>query len=252
MPVPSYLKTDRGYDLAYNLSPGRENAPVVVFCGGFRSDMGGTKAMYLEETCQRAGLGFLRFDYSGHGQSGGVFAECLLSQWLQDAADVIALTGNADLVLVGSSMGGWVALRYLLANPDRIKAFIGIAAAPDFTRDLMAPSFTPAQKAELAAKNYLTVTSPYEPDESYILTQGLLDDGDALCLLDQTWEVAVPMYLLQGRRDREVPWHWPQRIANAFPEADVQISYIAQGDHRLSRPEDLGRLGALVTSCAYT
>lgn len=256
MTAPSFLPTSRGYQLAYRLTPPKQpNAPYVVFCGGFKSDMTGTKATTLEEACQRAGLGYIRFDYSGHGQSGCDFVDCTLSQWLADTADIIALTGDAPLVLVGSSMGGWVALRLLIGSTEtiknRIRAFVGIAAAPDFTRDLMIPSFTPAQLNELARTDRIIVPSVYEPDTDLILTRALLDDGDINCLLDQTWDSTVPMTLLQGRLDTDVPWHWPQRIAQAFPKANITLHLIADGDHRLSQPEQLGLLGAVVTSCAY-
>ena len=255
-PAPDYFITSRGYKLAYHaLPPAASGMPTIVFCGGFRSDMTGTKAVFLQTLCQRQGYGFIRFDYFGHGASDGPFTDGTLSRWVADTADIITAHTTGPLILVGSSMGGWVGLRLMLDHPAlaaRILHFIGIAAAPDFTKALMRPAFTAAQQEMLAKTGQIIEHSPYAPDDPMVITRALLDDGDALSLLEQEWELATPMTLLQGRQDPDVPWHWPHRIITAFPKAAVTLHMIPDGDHRLSRPADLTLLEEAVISGVYT
>ncbi len=229
----------RNNKLAYQYSAGHNAAvPTVVFLPGFRSDMEGNKATYLEERCQMRGQAFLRFDYSGHGISeGAAFEEGTIGAWLDDALAIIDKVTKGPLILVGSSMGGWIALRGALERPERIAAIVGLAAAPDFTREIEA-QLSPAQKEIIEKEGIVFVPNEYS-DEPYIFTRALLEDGEKQCLLDKTNAITVPVRLIQGMKDTDVPWQKAAAIAQSLSGDDVQITLIKDGDHRLSRPQDL-------------
>jgi len=230
------LNTRRGYSLVARKSEGE--APWIVFLGGFRSDMEGTKAQYLSRWCEKKGRSFLRFDYSGHGASGGRFEEGTIGQWTQDALEVIDAFCEGPCILVGSSMGGWIMLRVALALGKRVHGLLGIAAAPDFTRDLISKDLSSEQQAGLEREGWITVTSEHDPD-GYILTQLFIQDGEACCLLDAPLDISVPVRLLQGCEDSEVPWQTALRLSECLEAADVRVQLLKDGDHRLSRPEQL-------------
>jgi pimeloyl-ACP methyl ester carboxylesterase len=213
----------------------------VLFLGGFKSDMTGTKALYLQEECAARGQAFLRFDYSGHGQSKGRFEEGTIGGWTSQAQEMLGLLPKGGVIVVGSSMGGWIALNLLLRVPARIAGVIGIAAAPDFTQSIE-PRMTPAQHAEMAAHGFIAVPSAYGA-EPYIYTKALIEDGRAHVLLDRVHPIDVPLLLLQGRKDDAVPWQTAEAIRAAFPGPLTEITYREEGDHRLSGPEDLACLG---------
>ena len=235
-----YLETGRGYSLVARPQAGE--SPWIIFLGGFRSDMEGTKAQFLSDWCAQRGQSFLRFDYSGHGQSGGPFEEGTIGQWTKDALDVIQAFTKGPCILVGSSMGGWIMLRVALALGQRVKGLIGIAAAPDFTRDLIAKELTPRQRRSLDQDGQITVTSKYDPD-GYILTQSFIDDGERCCLLDQPLDIRVPVRLLQGCEDNEVPWRTALHLSERLETTDVRIQLLKDGDHRLSSPDQLAMIG---------
>jgi pimeloyl-ACP methyl ester carboxylesterase len=240
MTVEHTGRLDRGdgIELAWAALPG--DGPTVVFLGGFRSDMEGTKALALREFCARLGRAFLRLDYSGHGISGGRFEDGCIGEWADDAAKVIDAQAPGPVVLVGSSMGGWIALLLARRWSARVRGLLGIAAAPDFTSRLMEPAFTDAQRAELAQHGLLLEPNPY--GDPVPITAKLLEDGRAQSVLDRPLPIAGPVRLLQGMRDAEVPWQTAPDIATHLDAHDVRVLLIKDGDHRLSRPEDLALL----------
>lgn len=237
------LTLDDGARIAFRHTPGR--APVVVFCGGFMSDMTGTKATALEAFCRGRGQAFVCFDYRGHGASSGAFEDGTIGLWTGDALAVPDRLTEGPLVLVGSSMGGWIALLAALARRDRVRGLVGIAAAPDFTRRMVEHEFTDEQRAALARDGRVAIASPYDP-RPYVVTQALIDDGNARCLLDGPIPLACPVRLLHGLRDESVPWRTALRIAERLEGTDVTVTLAKDGDHRLSTPADLARLRAAV------
>ena len=231
-----------GVDLAWARAPGR--SPGVVFLPGYKSDMTGAKALETEAFCRSDGRACLRLDYSGHGASGGRFEDGTISRWTEDALALIDRLTEGKLILIGSSMGGWIALLAALARPDRVAGLIGIAAAPDFTETLMWQAMTPAEQATIMQAGVLHVPSQY--GEPYPVTKALIEDGRTRRLLDRPIPLACPVRLLQGQRDPDVPWQTALRLAEQLDSEDVRITLIKDGDHRLSRPQDLRLLrGAL-------
>jgi pimeloyl-ACP methyl ester carboxylesterase len=198
--------------------------------------MTGTKATFLEQQCRARGQGYVRFDYSGHGASGGDFAALSLSAWKNDAQTILDKLTKRPVILVGSSMGGWIALLLALEKPEKVAGLVGIAAAADFTRD-MQKALSAEQKKQLIDNGYVDVPSDYSP-EPYRISKALLDDGDRLCILDRDNVLSTPVRLIQGMKDSDVPWQTAFRIRNAIA-GDVEVILIESGDHRLSRPEDL-------------
>jgi pimeloyl-ACP methyl ester carboxylesterase len=236
----SCLKRENAPDLAYVYVPATgtgKSLPVVMFCGGFKSDMEGTKALYLEEQCAERGQGFIRFDYRGHGQSEGEFIDGTIGLWKQDALDILNHISPESVVLVGSSMGGWIALLLMEACPDKIAGLIGIAAAPDFTKSFYNDELTAQLKQELVEKGFVHLPNDYS-DEPYIITKALIDDGDDNLFMDQQHSFFAPVHLIQGMKDADVPWQTAHRIKNVI-DGDVVVTLIEDGDHRLSRPQDL-------------
>jgi pimeloyl-ACP methyl ester carboxylesterase len=243
----SILHRSGAPDLAYRLTPGRADAdvPAVIFCTGFRSDMQGTKALYLQDQCRKRGQACLLFDYSGHGRSGGRFEDGTIGSWTKDALDALDQLTAGPVVMVGSSLGGWIALNTALARKDRVKALVGIAAAPDFTVRVM-EDLTPAQRASLEAEGLVRLPNAYA-DEPYVFTKALLEDGERHCLLNGGIDLDIPVRLVQGMEDRDVPWQVAHRIRNAMKRPDLaQVVLVEHGDHRLSRPEDLALIDAQV------
>jgi pimeloyl-ACP methyl ester carboxylesterase len=234
---PDYLERPGLPRLAYSITPGDPVLPAVVFLGGFRSDMTGTKATYLETRCRARNQSFVRFDYSGHGRSEGDFETLTLGHWKEDARAVVNQLTDGKVILAGSSMGGWLALLLTLEMPGKVAGLVGIAAAADFTRD-MVKHFSEEQHAQLAAQGYVEMPGTYG-GEPYRLTKAFLNDGENHCLLDRDNVVAVPVRLVQGMHDPDVAWQTAFRIRNAIAGDDVEVILIESGDHRLSRPEDL-------------
>jgi pimeloyl-ACP methyl ester carboxylesterase len=234
-----------GVELASEKLDGR--SPTVVFLPGFRSDMTGDKATALAALCAARGNAMLRFDYSGHGSSGGRFEDGTIGIWTQDALTAIDHLTEGPLVLAGSSMGGWIAMLCALARRDRIAALVGIAAAPDFTETLVAMlSFQ--QRAKLMREGMVHLASQY--GDPTPITRALIEDGRNHLLLDTPIALDCPVRLLQGQADPDVPWELALRIATRITSADVHVTLVKDGDHRLSRPQDLallcGTVGALL------
>lgn len=241
-----------GATIAYRAVAGA--APGVVFLAGFRSDMTGTKALFLEDYCRRRGHAYVRFDYFGHGASSGDFAAGTIGRWTDDAVAVIDSLTAGPQILVGSSMGGWIMLLAALARPARIHALIGIAAAPDFTEDLLWPRLDAAQRQELSQTGRVVLPSQYDP-AGYLYTAALIEDGRRHLVLRAPIPVMRPVRLLHGMGDASVPWQRSLAIAERLAGGDVTVTLVKDGDHRLSRDRDLALLAqtldALIgASCA--
>ena len=230
-------KLDRGdgVGLAWARVPGK--GPTVVFCPGYKSDMAGSKATELAAFCADRGQAFLRFDYSGHGLSDGRFEDGTISCWLADALVLIDALTEGPILLVGSSMGGWISLLVALARADRVAGLVGVAAAPDFTENLMWEAMSFAERREVMEMGKIMVPNPY--GGAYPVTRALIEDGRNHLLLGEPIALDCPVRLLHGQRDAEVPWEIALRIAERVAGADVRVVLVKDGDHRLSRPADL-------------
>jgi pimeloyl-ACP methyl ester carboxylesterase len=219
--------------------------PTVVWLGGFHSDMTGTKAQALADWAAANGRAYLRFDYFGHGQSGGDFADGTIGRWRGDVLAVLDALAPGPLVLVGSSMGGWLACLAALARPERVKALVLIAPALDFTEALMRPALPPQAVEALARDGRWTRPSAYD-EQGYTITATLLEDGARWGLLGAPIAIGAPVRILQGGADADVPWRHALALVEALTGQDVVFTLIRDGDHRLSRPADIDRLIAAV------
>jgi pimeloyl-ACP methyl ester carboxylesterase len=241
MPSDGFMILTRsdGATIAYHRLAGA--APGIVFLGGFRSDMTGTKALFLEEYCRQRGRAYVRFDYFAHGQSSGDFANGTISRWRDDAVLVIDSLTEGPQILVGSSMGGWIMVLAALARPERVAALVGIAAAPDFTTDLLPKRLFDAQLRTIYDEGRIVLPSPYDP-AGYLYTRSLVEDGDRNLVLRDAVSLTCPARLLHGMADESVPWQQSLKLAERLAGTDVTLTLIKDGDHRLSRDEDLARL----------
>lgn len=219
----------------------------MVWLGGFRSDMTGTKAQALADWATATGRAYLRFDYLGHGESSGDFrTKGTITRWREDALAALDQLVQGPAVLVGSSMGGWIACLAAMARPELVKAMVLVAPAPDFTEKLMTPQIPPDGHAALAADGVWLRPSEYG-DEGYPITRALLEDGQRWSILgSEPVPIEVPVRILQGGADPDVPWRHALELAQAIKSEDVVFSLIKDGDHRLSRPQDIARLVAAV------
>jgi pimeloyl-ACP methyl ester carboxylesterase len=229
-----------GLRLAYDLRDGR--GPTIVFLPGYASDMAGAKAVALDGWAADRGRAMLRFDYSGCGESEGRFEDGTLTRWRDDALALIDGLSAGPLVLVGSSMGGWIALLVAQARPERIAAFVGIAAAPDFTDW----GFAQDEKMKILSEGRLERPSDY--GAPLVTTRAFWQSGEAHRLLQAEIAIDCPVRLLHGQRDPDVPWHHSTHLASRLRSADVQTILSKDGDHRLSRPQDLALLTATIAS----
>ena len=235
------FKTPRGYNLAYHYTPPKDaSLPSVVFLGGFMSDMQGSKATEFEKLCAARGQGYLRFDYSGHGESDQAFTDGTIGQWAEDAFDIINEVTDGDLILIGSSMGGWISLLIAPRLENRVKGFIGIAAAPDFVQDMLETSISADQLEELEKNGMFYMPSDY--DAPYPITKALIEDGKKQCILHEPIKLDIPVRLLQGTEDTAVADEKPEHIKSALVSDNIEISWFDGGNHSLSRPEDISRI----------
>ncbi|MCO8145693.1 alpha/beta hydrolase [Rhodovulum tesquicola] len=244
MPAPEFLTTPEGRRLAHHRLPGA--GPGLVFLGGFMSDMTGTKATHLEAWARAEGRAFLRFDYSGHGQSSGAFADGCIGDWSADAAAAIAALTEGPQVLVGSSMGGWIALLLARAMPERVVGLVGIAAAPDFTEDSMWAGFAEAQRTRIMAEGRIEIPSAYA-DSPYTITRRLIEDGRANLVLRTPLRLPFPVRLLQGTADEDVPVPVALRLLDHMDCADARLTLVKGADHRFSEPDNLALVEAAIT-----
>jgi len=236
MAAPEYLETEQGRRLAYHYSDG--TGPTVVFLGGLKSDMLGTKAVHLETWCAAQGRAFLRFDYSGHGESSGTFEEGCIGDWAEDTGEALAKLTRGALIVVGSSMGGWQALLFARARPDRVAGLVTIAAAPDFTEDGYAASFSADQMATLERDGYVEVPSDYM--EPYIITRRLIEDGRRQLVLRDPLALPFPVRCLQGTADTAVSTQTAVRLLDHAESPDMRLLLVKDADHRFSDGPCLG------------
>lgn len=237
--LPSTITRDDGATIAYHRTPGK--SPGVVFLTGFMSDMSGSKALHLEEHCKSQGRAFLRFDYQGHGESSGAFEDGTIGSWAGDAVFALDELCEGPQVLVGSSMGGWIMVLAALQRPERIAGMLGIAAAPDFTEDLIEPGLTPEQRDALMRDGSIPVENDYG-DKPYAITRELLEDGRKNLVLRKSIPLTCPARLIHGMKDEDVPWQTSLQLKQMLTSSDVETILIKDGGHRLSEPDDLERL----------
>lgn len=241
--MPDFLTTPQGRRIACHQTKGA--GPGVVFLGGFKSDMGGTKAVFLQDWAERTGRAFLRFDYSGHGESGGEFLDGAIGDWFEDAAAAISALTTGPQVLVGSSMGGWISLLVAREMPERVAALVGIAAAPDFTEDSMWADFTPAQRDELATTGRVVLPSDYDP-AGYVITRRLIEEGRGRLVLRAPLSLPFPVRLLQGTADTDVPPEVALRLLAHADGPDMRLTLVKGADHRFSTPDCLDLIARTV------
>jgi pimeloyl-ACP methyl ester carboxylesterase len=233
------LLESRDPHIAFNRTAG--NGPEVAFCGGFRSNMDGTKALALEAHCTAAGRAFTRFDYSGHGESGGAFVDGTIGSWLEDTLAVLDEITRAPVVLVGSSMGAWIALLAARARPERVKGLVLIAPAIDFTEALIWERLPAGDRETLQRDGVWFRESDYveEPDQ---VTLRLIEEGRNHLLFGSSVSFEGPVRILHGMEDETVPWQFAIRAAEILTGTDVTVTLVKNGDHRLSDGENLSRL----------
>ncbi len=243
MADPAYLDTPSGRRLAYHLTEGQ--GPWVVFLGGLRSDMTGTKAIFLEDWAKARGQAFLRFDYSGHGQSSGSFTEGCIGDWAEDAAAALEALTDGPLVLVGSSMGGWISLLMAKRRPERLAGLVTIAAAPDFTEDGMWGSWSEDERATLMETGQLALPSEY--GEPMVITRRMIEDGRHQLVLRDPLQVSAPVRMLQGTADLDVDMSVALRLLDHLEGADIRLELVKGADHRFSDPACLATISRAIT-----
>jgi pimeloyl-ACP methyl ester carboxylesterase len=225
--------------------------PGLFWLGGFNSDMKGTKALALDAWAAEHGRAFVRFDYSGHGESGGRFIDGTIGRWLEESIAVFVRFCRGPQVVIGSSMGGWLALLLALElarhrKNDELAGLVLIAPAPDFTEELMWKRFPPDVRREIETKGVWLRPSEYGDGTPYPITRALIEEGRNHLVLGSCIDLGCPVRILQGRQDPDVPWQHAFRLAERLPAEDVVLSMIQDGDHRLSRPQDIARIIAAV------
>ena len=236
----SILTRPDGAIIAYRRLRGR--MPGVVFLGGFHSDMIGTKSSYLEGYCRRRGQAYLRFDHYGHGASSGDVTRGTIGRWAEDAIAALDSLTEGRQILIGSSMGGWIMLLTALARSAQIQALVGVAAAPDFTEDLLWPRLDTGQRQRLHQTGAVTLSSEYDP-AGYTYRKSLFEDGKRHLVMRRPIPLDCPVRLLHGQCDASVPWQTSLSLADRLCSRDIAVTLIKDGDHRLSRDQDLSRLG---------
>jgi pimeloyl-ACP methyl ester carboxylesterase len=228
----------------------RSSAPGLFWLGGFKSDMQGTKAMALDQWAEKEGRACVRFDYSGHGESGGAFTDGTIGRWLSESVAVYSRFAQGPQVVIGSSMGGWLALLLARSLKDRadtapMAGMVLIAPAVDFTEELMWRRF-PADIKKAVEKNGVWMRPSAYGEEPYPITKGLIEEGREHLMMQELIESRCPVHILQGVKDPDVPWQHAVELVSRFSRDDVVLTLIKDGDHRLSRPEDIERLIAAV------
>ena len=238
--LTDFLEISAAERLAYRHTPGK--SPGVLFCPGFNSNMQGEKALALEDWCTSQERQYTRFDYSGHGESSGKFEEGTIGRWRDDTVAVLDRVTSGPQVIVGSSMGGWIMLLAALLRPERVSALVGIAAAPDFTESLRDHGLDSAQRQQLQASGYCDLPNCYDDGEPYRISRRLLEEGRDHLLLPGEIAIDIPVRLIHGQQDEDVPWERALVLADRLRSEDVEVQLVKSGEHRLSQPADLARL----------
>ena len=236
---PAFLDTPQGRRIAYHFH--KASGPGIVFLGGFRSDMTGTKAVYLEAKAKEAGRAFLRLDYSGHGASSGAFLEGSIGDWAQDAQATIEALTSGPQIVIGSSMGGWISLILSQRMPERFAGLVGIAAAPDFTEDGMWASMDAATRQRLKDDGQIELPSDYS-DEPYVITKRLIEDGRQHLVLRDNLDLPFPVRLLHGTADKDVDLSVALRLLEHASGDDIRLTLVKDAGHRLSEPAELAMI----------
>ena len=242
MSDPHYLDTPQGRRIAFRYTQGR--GPVIVFCHGLRSDMEGTKALHLEDWAHREGRSFLRFDCSGHGLSGGRFEDGSIGDWLEDSAAALTSLAQGRVIIVGSSMGGWLALLLAREMPERVAGLVTIAAAPDFTEDSFWAAFNADQRRQVMEEGRISLPSDYEAP--LVVTRRLIEDGRARLVLRSPLDLAFPTRFLQGTADEAVDMSVALRLLDHARGEDIRLTLVRGADHRFSGPRELDLITAAV------
>ena len=248
MNAPSTLDLSQDHHIAYHRLSARgdgANIPGVVFLGGFHSDMTGVKARYLHDWAEREGRAYLRFDYRGHGASSGRFEEGCISDWASDAAAALTHLTEGKQILVGSSMGGWIALLLARQHPERIAGLVGIAAAPDFTEDGLWTRLSEDQQREVMEAGQIAMPSEYS-DDPYIYTRRLIEDGRQNLLLRARLPITCPVRLLHGTADVDVPMEVALRLLDRLEGPDTRLTLVKDADHRFSGARELAMITAAI------
>lgn len=235
-PIISKLYYDLNRYIAYCELNSKSNyvLPTIIFLSGFNSDMNGSKASALADYCASKDYGYLRFDYFGHGASSGHFIDGTIGRWLANTLEVIDKLTSGQVILIGSSMGGWLMLLAALARPEKIAGLIGIAAAPDFTEELIWHGLTPEQQDQIASQGQIALPNLTPP-----ISYQLITEARSHLLLHKPININCPVYLLHGMQDQDVPYTLSIELAKLLTSSDVTLKLVKSGDHRLSRPEDI-------------
>ncbi len=236
--MPEYIESPATGRLAYHHYFGE--SPGILFCAGFNSDMQGDKALALEAWCRERGVQFTRFDYFGHGESQGKVEQGTIGRWRDDALVILDEVTKGPQILVGSSMGGWIMLLAALARPRRVIGLVGVAPAPDFSRRIREQRLDGAQQRQLEETGYCEMPSAY--GDPYIISREMLEEGDKHLLLQGEIAIDLPVRLIHGQGDADVPWETSLTIARQLRSDDVEVHLVKSGDHRLSGDRDLRRL----------
>lgn len=231
--------SNKGINIAYHHRPAI-GTTGVIFCGGFNSSMNGQKALALEAVCAKENIPYTRFDYSGHGDSGGAFTDGSIDAWLSDTLCVIDhIKTPAKQIFIGSSMGAWIAVLAAIQRKERLAGLITIAAAPDFTERLMKKRFNQQQLNELKQQGQILMPSKYDDGSPYPITNKLIEESRQHCVLGASVELNVPVRMLHGTNDTDVPYALSIELLNTLTATDTQLTLIKDGDHRLSEPAHL-------------
>jgi pimeloyl-ACP methyl ester carboxylesterase len=239
------LERPDGHTIAYLSRAAKTKGPNVLWLSGFKSEMAGTKASALDDWAARTGRGYTRFDYFGHGASSGDFRQGTISRWREDALAVIDQLTEGPQLLVGSSMGAWVALLAVLARPSRVAGMVLIAPAADFTEALLWPRLSGDARRQIEVEGVWLRPSAYDPDP-YPITRGLIEDGRKHLLLGAPIALNMPIHILQGMDDPDVPWTHALKLVERLQSSDVTLELVKSGDHRLSTPPEIARLKARI------
>lgn len=239
MERPQFLSLPDGSQLAYRHREG--SGPGILFCAGFNSDMQGNKAVALDAWCREQGRQFTRFDYFGHGLSSGAVEDGSIGRWRDDTLAVLDVITSGPQLLVGSSMGGWIMLLVALQRPARLCGLLGLAAAPDFTVRL-GNSLSAQQRQQLDITGYADLPNCYDDGQPYRIGRHMLEEGAAHLVLEREIPLQLPVRLIHGQRDEDVPWQISLTLAERLHSEDVEVQLVKNGDHRLSEPADLQRL----------